>query len=530
MPDASSQPPPRAALADGGDAGRRLRAFDWATHPLGPPDRWPAALRMAVNLILASPESMYIVWGPELHFFSNETYAPFLGPRLDHAIGTTLPALWPDVWEAVRPAVTQAYAGVSSRFVDLPLTMARHGVEEQTWWSFSYSPLRDDAGTVVGALCITYEQTERILSQRAQRASDERNRQILDSAIDYAILSTDLYGQVTSWNAGAQRILGWTEQEMRGQTTLRIFVPADVAAGVPAREMRQALDHGRSADERWHVRRNGERFWASGEMMALRDEAGQVTGFLKILRDRTQQRLAEKQLQASQKRLDIAHETGLLSFFEWDVRSRIARGDANFGKLYGFSPEAAALGLPISAIVERADPAHREAYEASIAASAERNDDYAREVKVRHPDGSTRWLVIRASCTARGPSGPLAFTGIAVDITATKAAEDALRVANESLERRVAERTREREQAEEALRQAQKMEAIGQLTGGVAHDFNNLLTIIRSSVDLMRHPRVTDERRGRYLGAISDTVDRASRLTGQLLAFARRQALTPEVF
>lgn len=84
--------------------------------------------------------------------------------------------------------------------------------------------------------------------------------------------------------------------------------------------------------------------------------------------------------------------------------------------------------------------------------------------------------------------------------------------------------------AEEALRHTQKIEAIGQLTGGVAHDFNNLLTIIKSSTDLLRRTDLTDERRGRYVEAISDTVDRASKLTGQLLAFARRQALKPEVF
>ena len=85
-------------------------------------------------------------------------------------------------------------------------------------------------------------------------------------------------------------------------------------------------------------------------------------------------------------------------------------------------------------------------------------------------------------------------------------------------------------QAEEALRQAQKMEAVGQLTGGVAHDFNNLLTIIKSSTDLLRRPDITEERQRRYVDAISDTVDRASRLTGQLLAFARRQSLKPEIF
>ncbi|VVO01058.1 GAF domain-containing protein [Pseudomonas fluorescens] len=101
---------------------------------------------------------------------------------------------------------------------------------------------------------------------------------------------------------------------------------------------------------------------------------------------------------------------------------------------------------------------------------------------------------------------------------------------NATLEQRVQERTNALTQAEAALRQSQKLEAIGQLTGGVAHDFNNLLTIIRSSVDFLRQPGLSEERRQRYMGAVSDTVERASKLTSQLLAFARRQPLNPEVF
>ena len=101
---------------------------------------------------------------------------------------------------------------------------------------------------------------------------------------------------------------------------------------------------------------------------------------------------------------------------------------------------------------------------------------------------------------------------------------------NQLLEQRVQERTWDLEQAHEALRQSQKMEAIGQLTGGIAHDFNNLLTVIRGSADLLRLRDLPDEKRGKYINAISDTADRAAKLTGQLLAFARRQALKPELF
>jgi signal transduction histidine kinase/CheY-like chemotaxis protein len=107
---------------------------------------------------------------------------------------------------------------------------------------------------------------------------------------------------------------------------------------------------------------------------------------------------------------------------------------------------------------------------------------------------------------------------------------DTLQGMNDTFQLRVDERTRELTEAQAALLQSQKMDAVGQLTGGVAHDFNNLLTIIRSSVEFLRRPDLTEERRGRYMDAVSDTVDRAAKLTAQLLAFARRQALRPEVF
>jgi PAS domain S-box-containing protein len=101
---------------------------------------------------------------------------------------------------------------------------------------------------------------------------------------------------------------------------------------------------------------------------------------------------------------------------------------------------------------------------------------------------------------------------------------------NVTLERRVADRTDELTQVHDALRQAQKMETLGQLTGGIAHDFNNLLTVIRGSADLLKRPGLTDDRRARYVDAISKTADRAAKLTSQLLAFARRSSLTREVF
>ncbi|MFC0387946.1 ATP-binding protein [Muricoccus vinaceus] len=125
-----------------------------------------------------------------------------------------------------------------------------------------------------------------------------------------------------------------------------------------------------------------------------------------------------------------------------------------------------------------------------------------------------------------GSDGSTLLCGVLTDLTEQKRRLEEMAETNARLEGEIAERVR----IEEALRQSQKMEAIGQLTGGVAHDFNNLLTVIRSSVDLLKRPGLPEERRARYTAAISDTVERAAKLTRQLLAFARRQALKPEIF
>lgn len=133
---------------------------------------------------------------------------------------------------------------------------------------------------------------------RARRESDRRAQAILDSAVDYGILSTDLTGHVTSWNVGAERVLGWTEAEMLGRSADVIFTEADRAAGIPEAEMGAALRHGRGTDERWHRKKDGSRFWANGEIMPLTDEGGKPEGFIKILRDRTEQRDAAARNQA----------------------------------------------------------------------------------------------------------------------------------------------------------------------------------------------------------------------------------------
>ena len=267
---------------------------DWSSHPLGPPERWPHALRVALSLVLNSPESMILCWGPELFFFFNDTYFPMLGPRLSWAMGERFDRVWADGLEQAKPIIDDAMAGRSRRFVDMPWKLDADRGEANTWWTFSYSRVLDADGKTAGLFIFTNETTEHVRSAAALRESEARNRQILDSAIDFAIVATNLEGRVTRWNEGAHRILGWSETEMLGQTLHRFFTPEDLAEDRVEIEMRNALDTGRGNDERWHRRKDGQRFWAVGEMTVLRDEHRAAIGFVKVLRDRTEHQLAEE--------------------------------------------------------------------------------------------------------------------------------------------------------------------------------------------------------------------------------------------
>src|SRR5205085_2889489 len=233
-------------------------------------------------------------------------------------------------------------------------------------------------------------------------------------------------------------------------------------------------------------------------------------------------------LQTAEARLRLAVDAARMAIWEYDVAAERLEATPELATFLGLTNEE--LGS-IDALRKHYHPEDRERIRRAGEEALARGDRHFEvEFRFRRDGDDWRWLLLRAEIIFGAGGEPERVLGALLDITERKSTEEALRRLKDTLEEQVVQRSRELLRAEEALRQSQKMEAIGQLTGGVAHDFNNLLTIIRSSVDLIRRPGIADDRKGRYLEAISDTVDRAARLTGQLLAFARRQALAPQSF
>ncbi len=361
---------------------------------------------------------------------------------------------------------------------------------------------------------------------RPELARLRRLEAVFESAVDFAIVAMDRDGRITDWNPGAERVLGWPAVEAVGQAVDLFFTPEDRAAARSGAEMRSALAEGRAQDERWHLRRDGSRFWASGEMMPLRDEDGEHLGFLKILRDRTEKRQLGQALEESEARFRGTFEQAAVGAAHVALDGRWLRVNARLCAMLGYS-EGELLARTFQDITHPDDlSADLDNARALVAGEIE---TYSMEKRYVCKDGALLWINLTVSLLRDGGGLPQHFISIVEDVSARKEAEEALRRLNLVLEARVEARTRELMQAEEKLRQSQKMEAVGQLTGGLAHDFNNLLTGISGSLELMQariaQGRVHDV--DRYVIAAQGEARRAAALTHRLLAFSRRQTLDP---
>ena len=245
---------------------------------------------------------------------------------------------------------------------------------------------------------------------------------IPDSVTGYAIVTLDQSGIITSWNPGAEQILGWTAADAIGRPGAMIFTPEDRANGCPEAEMRRAETEGCAADERWHVRADGSRFFAMGELMPLADR-GEPLGFVKILRDRTERRILAAALRTSEERLH--HLTDLTPSIIWYGD---ADGAIRFLNKQWYEYTGQTLGEQVPKEWDSAiHPDDLPALEANWQTARKATETFSAEVRLRRFDGAYRWFLVRAEPAFDDAGVVTGWLGSDIDIHDRRIAEEALR-------------------------------------------------------------------------------------------------------
>jgi len=393
-----------------GEMAERIRAFDWSTTELGRLDNWSKSLTSTVQMMLASPLPMVMLWGQAGYMIYNDAYSVFAGGRHPYLLGSPVELGWPEVAEFNRHVVDTCLAGETLSYRNKELVLLRAGVPEDVWMDLYYSPVADDDGRPAGVMAMVVETTERVISEHRRQAAEDAYR-------------------------------------------------------------------------------------ADNERVRLALNAG-----------------------------------ALLGSFVLDVKSNVLSGDERFARTFSFPPGQDLANLPQAEAETRIHPDDISWVQERVKRALDTGEPFNAEYRVLRPDGSYLWVLASGCCEFNEQGEAFRFPGVLIDIHERKIAEESLLRFTRNLEQRVSEEVDARLMAEEQLRQSQKLEAIGGLTGGVAHDFNNLLQVIAGNLHLLARHEAANANVQRRVAASIAAVERGAKLSSQLLAFARRQPLSPGVF
>jgi len=313
--------------------GRLMRSHDFSDSPLGPPQYWPPSLRSIVALMLSSKFPMFVAWGAQLGFLYNDAYAEILGAKHPKALGSRFKDIWGEIWPDIWPLIESAMAGQATYREDLPLVMNRKGFDEQTWFTFSYSPVRDETGEIVGMFCACTETTGKILAQRRAAMLNATLEQRIREALAERKLLADIVENTDALVQVADMEFRWLAINRAAVEEFQRIFGVRPYVGASMLEMLAHRPQQRDAVEAVWARalKGGERFTAIGtfgdealrqrtyEMRfdVLRDGEGRQIGAYQFvydvterLREQARLREAEEAMRQAQKMETIGQLTG----------------------------------------------------------------------------------------------------------------------------------------------------------------------------------------------------------------------------
>ena len=570
-------------LRGGGEMGQLIRDFDWAATSLGEPAQWPQSLRSAISICLHSSFPTAIYWGADFCLLYNDAWAPIPADRHPAVLGRPAREVWASIWDIVGPQMEASVSkGEGFSAFDQLLMMERGGQLQETWWNYSFTPIRGENGLIAGILNQGHEVTERVLAERRKAEELVRQRKMFEQAPGFITILNGPEHRFEFVNQSYTRLFG--ERDYVGKTIYEAF-PELGGQGFyewldSVYHTGERLVHQRTPIQLSHPDAPSEVRYLDFIYEPLLDPAGQVTGIFCEGYDVTDAHLSRAALEASEAAL--REETRTLETLN-RVNAELAV-DLDLKRLVqtvtdaGREMTGAAFGAYFHNIADdnfdlftlsgaqaqdfahlpgpRATPVFAPTF---LNEGVMRSDDILQDPRYGltspHFGLPAGHLPVRSylavSVVSRsgevlgglfyGHPEPGRFSSRHENLMSALAAQAAIafdnatlfqqvQSANETLEQRVLARTQELSEAHSALRQAQKMEAVGQLTGGIAHDFNNLLAGILGSLEMIER-RIANGRvdaLDRYVNAAHDSATRAALLTQRLLAFSRRQTLDPK--
>lgn len=414
-------------LSDGGEMGVLMRAHDWSTSPLGPPEGWPQSLRTVVSLMLTSKFPMFVAWGPHLAFLYNDGYRPIFGAKHPHALGLPFREVWSEIWSDIEPLVTKALAGEATFHEDLHLVMERNGYPEDTWYTFSYSPVRDETGGIGGMFCACTETTQEVKLRAALRAEQDRLRELFQQAPGFMAmlsgrnhvfeLANDAYLQLV----GHRRdILGKPVREVLPEVAGQGFfelLDKVYATGEPfvGRSLRVGLQRkpGSPVEDRF----------VDLVYQPVTDGEGTVTGIFAEGYDVTERVQAEENLRESEARFRNLADNAPVMVWVTEPDGTCSYLSRSWYEFTGQTPETG-LGF---GWLDAVHPDDRGWSDEVFRDANHKRESFQLEYRLRRADGTYRWAIDTAAPRIGEDGTFLGYVGSVLDITERKQIEERLR-------------------------------------------------------------------------------------------------------
>ncbi|WCT72220.1 PAS domain-containing protein [Sphingomonas naphthae] len=413
-----------------------IGSFAWERSPLGARTDWPVSLRAAVDMILGSRFAMFMTWGPDQTFLYNDAYAPFLGSRHPWALGKPMQDVWSEVWPQIGPLVDRAMAGETVAIEDMHLIMTRKGHDEDTWWSFSYSPLRDDKGEIAGILDVAVDTTQKFADART-RASDAETIRAGEDKLRALIAATSdvIYQMSADWQEmrqldGRGFLADTSSPSVRW---IDEYIPQEERPLV-MRAIEEAIRKKAPFNLEHRVRQaDGAIGWTVSRAVPILDERGEIVEWFGTATDVTEARSDRERLETSQEKLELATRAARMGQFDYWPRTGALEWDVRCKELFGLSPDA-----PITyeaAFLAGLHPDDREAADSAVVAALDPAGSRLFDTEYRTvgiEDGVERHIHAQGIALFDGDE-PVRLIGTVQDVTADRIARRTLRETEERL-------------------------------------------------------------------------------------------------